>query len=514
METSRPAPLRVLVVEDSELDAIVLINVLRAGGYKPDFKRVETSTQMNEALEEDWDVILADYNLPEFSAPEALKILQASPKDIPFLIISGGIGEDVAVGAMKSGAHDYLMKGSLARLVPAVDREIREAHVRESRKRAESALRESEQRYRLLWETATDAVLLMDSNSTIHFANPAVQSVFGYQPAEIIGQNLTLLLPDRVRSGYEKDLNDILRSGIHSANRHVLETVGLRKEDQEVLIEIVYNDMKLHDERWYVAFIRDITARKEAEKEIQESRAQFELAHEIQQRLYPVNTPADDHLDVAGISIPADTTGAGGDYYDYLPMLNDKWGFVVGDVTGHGVGPAMIMAETRAYLRILARNRNDPGIILSRVNHVLCEDLDTERYVTLFLAVMDPETGQFSYASAGHTPGFLIGKDGTLRGTLKRTGVPLGMNPKGSYDTSANEPLESGDILVLTTDGIDETINSKEEFYGRKRIAETVAAHCDKSAQEIVDALLKSARDFADGEPQDDDLTVIILKVK
>ncbi len=514
MDTSQATPLNVLIVEDSELDAVVLVNVLRSGGYKPGFKRVETAQTMSAALgNEEWDVILADHNLPEFSAPEALKILQSTGKDIPFIIISGGIGEDVAVAAMKAGAHDYLMKGSLARLVPAVDREIREAHVREARRRTEAALRESEQRYRLLWETATDAVFLMDANSTIHFANPAVQQVFGYHPAEVIGQNLTLLLPERVKPELEEEFKSILHSGIHSNAKHVLETVGLRKESEEVLIEIVYNDMQLHGERWYVAFIRDISERKKAERQLQENRAQFELARQIQERLFPNRKPTSNVLDVAGTSIPADTTGAGGDYYDFLSMLNDKWGFVVGDVTGHGVGPAMIMAETRAYLRILATNRNDPGTIVTRTNRVLCEDLDTERFVTLFLAVIDPETRQFNYASAGHTPGFVIGADGSVKATLKRTGVPLGMKDDVEYESSSNHPLESGDVLVLTTDGIDETMNGEEEFYGRKRITQTVAKHRDKSAQEILEALLKSARDFADGQQQDDDLTAVIVKV-
>ena len=107
-------PLRVLVVEDSEFDARMLVGLLKAGGFNPTFKRVETASQMDEALSrEEWEVILADYNLPEFSAPEAIKVLRDSKLDIPFIIVSGGIGEDTAVSAMRAGAHDYLMKGNL-----------------------------------------------------------------------------------------------------------------------------------------------------------------------------------------------------------------------------------------------------------------------------------------------------------------------------------------------------------------------------------------------------------------
>ena len=110
--------LRVLVVEDSEFDARMLVGLLRAGGFEPEFERVETEGGMRTALgQAQWEVILADYNLPDFSAPRALEVLKESQLDIPFIIVSGGIGEDTAVAAMKSGAHDYLMKGNLARLV-------------------------------------------------------------------------------------------------------------------------------------------------------------------------------------------------------------------------------------------------------------------------------------------------------------------------------------------------------------------------------------------------------------
>ena len=119
-------PIRVLVVEDSEFDARILIGTLKQGGYEPAWKRVENAQTMRDALrEETWEVVLSDYNLPEFSAPEALRLLQESGLDLPFVIISGGIGEDVAVAAMKAGAHDYLMKGNLTRFVPAVEREMR-----------------------------------------------------------------------------------------------------------------------------------------------------------------------------------------------------------------------------------------------------------------------------------------------------------------------------------------------------------------------------------------------------
>src|SRR5438552_15896544 len=150
--------------------------------------------------------------MPNFSAPAALKVALESGFDLPFIIISGGIGEDVAVPAMKAGAHDYLMKGKLARLAPAVERELREAETRAGRRRAEEALRESEQRYRLLWENSTDAVVLMDSEGVIQFANPAVEEIFGYKSNELVSQGFALLLAERVRGEFREWLQRYLQS--------------------------------------------------------------------------------------------------------------------------------------------------------------------------------------------------------------------------------------------------------------------------------------------------------------
>ena len=168
-------PLRVLIVEDSEFDAQIMITLLRKGGYEVVHERVESADALRASLKsKNWQLILADYNLPAFNAPAALEVLKESGLDLPFIVVSGGIGEDIAVACMKSGAHDYLMKGNLHRLAPAVERELREAGNRASQREAKKELLESELRYRSLWETCPDAVLLMDRSGRIHFANTSL----------------------------------------------------------------------------------------------------------------------------------------------------------------------------------------------------------------------------------------------------------------------------------------------------------------------------------------------------
>jgi two-component system cell cycle sensor histidine kinase/response regulator CckA len=163
-ERAMQNPLRVLIVEDSEDDALLLSRELRRGGYTVTFERVDTAQSFLAALESaEWDVIIADYNLPQFSGLAALGVLQNRGEDIPFLVVSGFIDENVAVAAMKSGAHDYLMKDNLKRLAPAVERELRDARVRRERRQAEEALRSSEARLRQL----NDALLFLTRSTSV-----------------------------------------------------------------------------------------------------------------------------------------------------------------------------------------------------------------------------------------------------------------------------------------------------------------------------------------------------------
>ncbi len=193
--------LRILVIEDSEDDTELLVRELRRGGYDPMYERVESAENMRVALtQRPWDLVVADYTMPHFNALAALALLKESGFDLPFIIVSATIGEERAVAAMKAGAHDYLMKDRLARLVPVIERELREAQMRQERRQAEAVLHDREQRFRALIENASDVILTLDPTGRITYVSPALFRVLGYSPVEYVGLNaFDMLHPDDVR---------------------------------------------------------------------------------------------------------------------------------------------------------------------------------------------------------------------------------------------------------------------------------------------------------------------------
>ena len=154
------------------------------------------------------------------------------------------------------------------------------------------------------------------------------------------------------------------------------------------------------------------------------------------------------------------------------------------------------------------------GEILTRANGVLAEDIGQERFITLFMARLDPRSRSFTYASAGHPTGYVLNATGDIKRTLPRTGVPLGIHPDTQYTNSPEIQLGSGDLVLLLTDGIEESMSPENALFGNERILEVVRAHQKKTAREMVEALYEAVRQFSKNTAQIDDVTAIVIKVK
>lgn len=182
-------PLNVLIVEDSEDDALLMVEELREGGYDPAYERVETRDALAARLgARAWDIVLADYRLPGFSGLDAIELVRQNTPDIPLIIVSGQITEETAVEAMKAGARDYVLKDNLARLAPAIERELDEARQRQERRKAEEERARLAEQLRLLMDSTDQGIYGIDSDRRCTFINRAAARVLGYEPDEIIGK--------------------------------------------------------------------------------------------------------------------------------------------------------------------------------------------------------------------------------------------------------------------------------------------------------------------------------------
>ena len=276
--------LRLLIIEDSEDDVVLLTHALKSGGYDLSYETVETADGMKDALARSrWDVVISDYIMPGFGGLEALKLLKEAGLDIPFIIVSGRIGEDVAVEAMRSGAQDYFIKGNLSRLAPAVDREIRESETRRRRRKVEEDLRESEIKIAAIAAAATDAIVMIDGRGIISYWNPAALRIFGHDEKAALRQPLTdLLIPRQYHKLFKSGMKKFLRRSGARGTGHVMELQAIRKDGDEFPVEISLSPIRVKNQWHAVAIMRDITQRKRQEEEL--SRHRNDLEGIVQER--------------------------------------------------------------------------------------------------------------------------------------------------------------------------------------------------------------------------------------
>lgn len=241
-------------------------------------------------------------------------------------------------------------------------------------------------------------------------------------------------------------------------------------------------------------------------KEMQRAMA---VARDIQQGLLPGQAPRVDGFDIAGFNQPADETG--GDTYDFLRLPNGRWILAVADASGHGIGPALVIAETRAVLRAIGLRGGDVSEILASANNLLHHDLDG-RFVTCFLSMLDPADASLTFASAGHGPLLFFNAETGEFNQLAATGLPLGIMDFSEYEETERHEFSPGDMAIVTTDGFFEAANPAGEQFGIERVCDLVRENQNLSAAEILDRLHEAVQEFTAGQRQADDLTAILIR--
>ena len=263
-------PLRVLMVEDSKDDATLLLGVLHSGGYKVVYAIVDNAATMRAALEsQDWDVIISDYFMSHFNTPEALALAKELRPDLPFIIVSGKIDLNLAVSLMKNGAKDYIQKTELSRLVPAIRRELNEAKIRREHQQFRDALEISETRYRRLFETAQDGILILDADTgQIDDVNPFLMDMLGYMKEEFLGKNLWEIGAFKDIEASKTIFLKLQKEGYVRYKDLPLET----KDGRPMAVEFVSNVYLVNHHKVIQCNIRDITKRKKAEDGLRKSK--------------------------------------------------------------------------------------------------------------------------------------------------------------------------------------------------------------------------------------------------
>ncbi len=267
--------LRILVVEDSETDALLMLRELRKGDYEPDYERVDAEAAMMNALRSrEWDVIICDYNMPAFRGDHALSLLKESGLDVPFILLSGTIGEETAVDMMKAGAHDYIMKDNLARLVPAIRRELQDAKNRQEKREAQAALQQSEEKYRTILENIEDGYYEVDLSGNLTFFNKSLCRILGYSKDELMGMNYRQYMDSEDAEGVFQTFNAVHRTGnpVRAIDWTIVKADGERRSI-EASASLVVN--YAGEPVGFRGIARGVTERMESRKALKDSEERY-----------------------------------------------------------------------------------------------------------------------------------------------------------------------------------------------------------------------------------------------
>ncbi len=364
--------------------------------------------------------------------------------------------------------------------------------------RTGKAVLERDQWYRSILDNTGAVIYIKDTQGRYQFVNRLFEETFHVAHDEIYG-----------KTDY-----DLFSKETADRFRRIDEQVYLSGETERVQ-EIVPQDDRLHH---YISVKfplynvqRELTGIAGISTDITEqihTQQELKAAQAVQKLLYPESAPEVKGYDIAGRVSPAEKVS--GDYYDYIWLSPDRLVIAVGDVSGHGLGPALEMVETRSYLRAILRTEVRLDVAMECLNEFLYRDLRDSAFVTLFLAELDFKTNSFKYVGAGHQAELLKSDGSCIR--LKSTGLMLGIDSQVKYSCSACYLLQAGDLLLISTDGITEAMSPEGEMFGYEEKLSLLQTHQHRTAWEVVNELIDQAGSFPGLARQADDMTAVAVK--
>lgn len=379
------------------------------------------------------------------------------------------------------------------------------------RKRIAEELRQSEERFALAVKATDAGIWDWNLQSSRVYFSPHWKNMLGYADTEI-GEEI---------SEWESRLHKDERDFVIAALRDYLQGRSGRYECEHRL------RCKDGSYRWFLArgvLVRDdngrpfrmigsnvdITDRKASQQMIARQQSQLAAAGHVQKYLQPTGPVSVSGFAIAGCCYPAEF--AAGDHYEYVDLRDGSLLIVLADVSGHGVGPAILTAAFHAQVQELAANHTETATIVSKLNASLHEKTASEMFATLLAVRLLPDAPTLEYINAGHPAGLIFDRKGNLRDQLTSCNLPLGIKSDVEYQTGHNVPLHDGDLLLLFTDGLVEAQSKERAPFGVERVIQCVRQHLHRQPSAIVTALRSSLRDYLEDGDLQDDVTIVAVK--
>ncbi|MDD5285736.1 MAG: SpoIIE family protein phosphatase [Desulfuromonadaceae bacterium] len=516
---------KVLVVDDEESVRSVICAMLEECGCQT--ARAEDGIEALESLDKFTpDIIFSDLNMPQMGGLELIVKLKDRLPETPIVVISGTADMQSAIEAIRRGAWEYLIKpidfGSLqhvtnralerARLIS--ENRAYQEHLEDLVLERTQALRDSEKRYRTLFDKASDAIVLMQSGQIIS-CNMKTGALFGCNQDEVVGNSLLSFSPARqTRSVDSDELMTLYEREALDGTPQFFEWRSIRRDGNAFDSEISLTRLDLNGVAHLLAIMRDITDRKKAAAALTEHLCimrELDMAREIQRSLLPAAPP-----EIPGISMACGCSPAasvGGDYYEFFVISQGVLDIVIADVAGHSFGSALLMSEARTLLHAKVRAERPPAALLTAVNELMHDDLcRAELQMSAFSVRFDLNDRMLSYANAGHTrPLFIRGRSGEIE-QLDAEGMLLGIAREVEFE-ERHYGITDGDVLLLHTDGVVESEDASGEFFGTDRLCKLLAARRHDAPDVILAAIFEELASFVGEGPYSDDVSLVVVKI-
>jgi sigma-B regulation protein RsbU (phosphoserine phosphatase) len=359
----------------------------------------------------------------------------------------------------------------------------------------------------LFFANAFDMVCLVNSDGTIRRVNPSFEHVLGYEASELAGRMvLDFIHPDDLSA----TMATMLRISRGAPTTCFVSRFLCRDGTWK---ELEWTATPDRDSDAIYATARDVTDRRKmdvVERALLANQVERRVARDIQQRLLPVDPPRVPRFDIGGTSNPVEEVG--GDYYDFIQLDSDRLAIVIGDASGHGLGPALMMAEMRTCLWSTLPYCSTLEELLRRANRLLYDSTPEGCFLTLMLAELETRSGVLRYSSCGHPPSYVLDACGELKERMESTALPLGAFEDCLLRAGPEVRLEPGDLLVCVTDGVIESFDAAGDPFGEERLLDVVRANYRKSAREIAGSIYRAVHEHAGQGFLADDITSVVVK--